>query len=71
MNIFVNEKPLVNRAYILCFLSVFVFHGCLSLRIDKSSEKKDNNPIDVLKSKISQRFDDSLFSHAHWGVLVK
>lgn len=28
-------------------------------------------PVEKLKVQIQERFDDSLFAHAHWGVLIK
>lgn len=50
----------------IIFLTSFLIYGCAG---SSSIERKD--PFVLLKQNIKNRFNDSLFAHAHWGVLIK
>jgi serine-type D-Ala-D-Ala carboxypeptidase/endopeptidase (penicillin-binding protein 4) len=49
------------------FLSVFIIGGCSA----STKTTEDVNPLTGLKNRIHERFSDSLFEHAHWGVMIK
>lgn len=51
-------------------LLAFLFNACSSVK-DTSKLKTPANDLFTLKQKIQERFDDSIFAHAHWGVLIK
>ncbi len=51
---------------ILSYLLIqFFVSGCSAGRLT------GQNKFSLLKNSIQQRFNDSLFQHAHWGVLIK
>lgn len=54
--------------YSLLFSNILVqllILGC------SASKTEELNNFAILKNKIHERFNDSLFQHAHWGVLIK
>ena len=53
------------------FLASFIIVGCSSREsVGQSTGVVPATPIEQLRYKLAQRFDDSSFSHAHWGVLI-
>lgn len=49
---------------LLLFAIVIIsLYGC--------SSSRDIYTYDEINELIEQRFDDSLFAHAHWGVLIE
>lgn len=58
-------KKTIKVGFLLLFISVY---GCSSTT-EITNDKIDRLP--ELRQKIQQRFDDSTFSHAHWGAQIK
>ncbi len=55
---------------LLLLFVAFLFNACSSVK-ETSKLKTPVNDFFTLKQKIQERFDDSMFAHAHWGVLIK
>jgi serine-type D-Ala-D-Ala carboxypeptidase/endopeptidase (penicillin-binding protein 4) len=60
-------KKFSSKQVIFIFLSLlqFVIIGCAAGKVEKQDE------FHLLKQKIANRFNDSLFYNAHWGVMIK
>ena len=58
-------KIYLKQSLLLLFILVY---GCSST---SEISKNEIDTLPELRLKIQERFDDSTFSHAHWGVLVK
>lgn len=62
MHKFYGKKKLIK----IIFLFSFLIYGCAG-----SGLIEQKNPFSILKQNIKNKFSDSLFAHAHWGVLIK
>ncbi len=58
------KKEIILTIIVLAFL----FNACSTI---KETSKTPANDFFTLKQKIQERFDDSIFANAHWGVLIK
>ncbi len=56
--------PFLKNSFLFLLISIFTA-GCAS------SSKISENSFSDLQQKIDNRFNDSLFAHAHWGALIK
>ncbi len=54
-----------------CFLSFSILLIQLLISGCSASKTEELNKFALLKNIIHERFNDSLFQHAHWGVLIK
>ncbi|MCX6150705.1 MAG: D-alanyl-D-alanine carboxypeptidase/D-alanyl-D-alanine-endopeptidase [Ignavibacteriales bacterium] len=52
----------------IAMISILLIDGCSST---SELNKTAFNDLPLLKQKIEERFSDSLFTHAHWGALIK
>jgi D-alanyl-D-alanine carboxypeptidase/D-alanyl-D-alanine-endopeptidase (penicillin-binding protein 4) len=59
-----NQKIIYFFSYLFLLLQLLI-SGC------SASRTEGINRFALLKNKIHDRFNDSLFQHAHWGVLIK
>jgi D-alanyl-D-alanine carboxypeptidase/D-alanyl-D-alanine-endopeptidase (penicillin-binding protein 4) len=67
-NYLLTEEKMKKGISLTIFLFAFLFNACSTV---KETTKTPANDLFTLKQKIHERFDDSMFAHAHWGVLIK
>lgn len=67
-NYLLTEDNMKKEITLIIFLFTFLFAACSTV---KETTKTPANDLFTLKQKIQERFDDSIFANAHWGVLIK
>jgi serine-type D-Ala-D-Ala carboxypeptidase/endopeptidase (penicillin-binding protein 4) len=55
--------------FVLCFFAALVIGGCSQTRVLNSPEALP--PVDRLQAALATAFEDSVFSNAQWGVMIK
>lgn len=66
-------KVFTNNKFVYGLLFLFVFTGCSLQKMTRESSNGKaivHSSLNVLQNKLRQKFDDSSFANAHWGVLI-
>jgi len=58
----------VLRWCVVLFFSLIILSGCST---KQSTKEISATPLEKLQYNLAQKFDDSLFANAHWGVLIQ